>query len=216
MSSRKKRSYQSETRQTQAEQTKARILDAAKLLFQAKGFEDVKIEEIAKTANVSAPTVYALFQSKRGILRTLMDEALSPEQHATLVEQVGQEKSPKERLAITAKIARQLYDAERAQMDIFESASLLAHEFKELEQERERCRYERLRGGITRIAQENALAKGLSELKAHDIFWALTGRDMYRLFVLERGWTSDAYEKWLAQTLSKILLEDESNDMELK
>jgi AcrR family transcriptional regulator len=209
MSMREKRTYRSEARQAQAAQTKTRILEAAKILFKAKGFEGVKIEEIAQTADVSAPTIYALFQSKRGILRVLMDEALPPEQHAALVEQTAQETSPQARLAIAAKIARQLYDAERAQMDIFRGASLLAPELKELEQMREERRYERLRGGITRMVDEGSLAKGLTPSQAHDIFWAFTGRDMYRLLVIERGWSSDHYEQWLAQVLVKMLLATE-------
>lgn len=207
MSSRKKRIYHSETRQIKAVQTRHRILESAKILFQSKGFEDVTIEQMAQAADVSAPTIYGLFQSKRGVLRALMDEALPPEQHAALVEQAAQEQSPEKRLTITAKIARQLYDAERAQMEILRGASLLAPEFKELEQEREQRRYKRLEEGIKKLADENTLAKGLKVTRAHDILWAFTGRDMYRMFVVEQGWTSDEYEKWLAQLLVKTLLE---------
>jgi hypothetical protein len=32
-----------------------------------------------------------------------------------------------------------------------------------------------------------------------------TGRDIYRMFVLERGWSSDKYEEWLARTLIQAL-----------
>ena len=74
MSSGKKRIYHSETRQAQAVQTKRRILASAKYLFQSKGFEGLTIEELAQAAEVSAPTIYGLFQSKRGVLRALMDE----------------------------------------------------------------------------------------------------------------------------------------------
>jgi hypothetical protein len=28
-----------------------------------------------------------------------------------------------------------------------------------------------------------------------------TGRDIYRMLVLERAWSSDEYEKWLARSL---------------
>lgn len=206
MSSEKKRIYQSETRQAQAEQTRKRILNTAKTLFQSKGFEGVKIEELAQEAGVSAPTIYATFQSKRGILRILMDEALPPEQHAGLVEQATLSTSAQERLAITAKISRQLYDAERAQIDIFRGAALLTPELKELEQEREQRRYQRLDEGIKWIAAHNSLAQGLEVSKAHDICWVLTGRDMYRLLVIERGWSSDAYEEWLAEMLMKALM----------
>jgi len=35
---------------------------------------------------------------------------------------------------------------------------------------------------------------------------AYTGRDVYRMLVLERGWSSDEYESWLAATLIKALM----------
>ncbi len=207
MSSRKKRIYHSEARQAKAIQTRSRILASAKLLFQSKGFEGVTIEQIAHAADVSAPTIYSLFQSKRGILRALMDEALPPGQFEALVKEAMQEKSAKTHLALSAKIARQLYDAERAQMDLFRGASLLAPEFKELEKEREQRRYKRQEESVKRIVKEGALLKELSLSKARDILWAFTGRDMYRLFVIEQGWTSDEYETWLDQVLVKMLVE---------
>lgn len=207
MSSRKKRVYHSEIRQAQAGQTRSRILGAAKSLFQSKGFEGVTIEQIAQAADVSAPTIYSLFQSKRGVLRALMDDALPVDQFESLVEAAKQEKSAKAHLAISAKIARQIYDAERAQMDIFRGASILSPEFKELEKERELRRYTRQEESVNMIVKEGALLKGLTLSKARDILWAFTGRDMYRMFVVEQGWTSGDYEKWLAQVLVTTLLE---------
>src|SRR5438105_14314871 len=106
MSISKKRPYKSESRQTQSQQTKIRILASAKMLFESKGFEEVTIHEIAREAHVSAPCIYTIFQSKRGVLLGLMDEALSPAQHAALVEQVTREKCPQRCLEITATISR--------------------------------------------------------------------------------------------------------------
>lgn len=202
----KKRPYRSVTRNTQAAQTRGRILLSAKGLFESEGFEFVTIEKIAQAADVSIPTIYSLFQSKRGVLRALMDEALPTDQFKALVEMSIQEKSPKERLCISAKIARQMYDAERAQMDIFRGAAVLAPEFKELEKEKEMRRYNRQDVTIKAMAREKSLAKGLSLTKARDILWAFTGRDMYRMFVVEQGWTSEEYEKWLAQLLINTLM----------
>jgi AcrR family transcriptional regulator len=166
----------------------------------------VTIEKIAQSADVSIPTIYALFQSKRGVLRALMDEALPREQFDALVENSKQAKSPKARLRFSARIARQMYDAERAQMDIFRGASVLAPEFKELEKEREMRRYHRQEVTIQAMAEEKSLAKGLSVAKARDILWAFTGRDMYRMFVVEQRWTPEEYEKWLAQLLINSLI----------
>lgn len=207
MSEIKKRAYNSITRNAQAAQTRTRILASAKNLFELEGFEHVTIEKIAQAANVSVPTVYSLFQSKRGVLRALMDEALPTDHFNALVEKSIEEKSPKERLSISAKIARQMYDAERTQMSVFQGAAVLAPEFKELEREREMRRYKRQEVTIKAMVKEKSLAKGLSAAKARDILWAFTGRDMYRMFVIEQGWTSDAYEKWLAQLLIKTLIE---------
>ncbi len=203
----KKRIYNSEARDAQAAQTRSRILEAAKELFQTEGFDRVTIGKLAKAAEVSMPTIYAIFKSKRGVLQSLIDEALPPNQFWALVEDAKQEKSPKIRLGITAKMARQIYDAERELMDILRSASLVAPELKELEQEREKRRYERQGASVKTMMKEKSLAKGLSLAKARDILWALTGRDMYRMFVVERGWTPDEYEKWLAQLLVKSLLD---------
>lgn len=204
----KKRIYHSETRDAQAFQTRSQILEAAKVLFQAEGFDRVTIQKLAEAAQVSMPTIYAIFKSKRGVLQSLIDEAFPPEQHAALVHDLMQESSPKKRLRMTAKLARQIYDAERETIDILRGASVVAPELRELEQEREKRRYERQGESVRKMLQEKCLLQGLTLQKARDILWTLTGRDMYRLCVLERGWTSDEYEKWLAQLLVKSLLEE--------
>lgn len=206
MSNKKKRTYNSTSRSAQAALTRNRILMSARKLFQTNGFEGVTIEMLAQAAEVSMPTIYALFESKRGVLRALMDEALPPARFQALVEMVYQEKTPEGRLRLAAKISREMYDAEREQMALFQGASVLAPEFKAVEKEREERRYARQEKSLKKTADENALAKGLSFAKARDILWAFTGRDLYRMLVMEQGWSSDEYEQWLAQLLIKNLL----------
>lgn len=201
-----KRIYRSTTRKTRAAQTRERILASSRKLFEEEGFEYVTIENIAQSAEVSAPTVYSLFQSKVGVLRALIDEAFPSDKFEALVEESIMEQSPAKRLCISAKIARQIYDAERGQISIIRGASMLAPKLKELEHEREKRRYDRQEVTIKAMVKEKSLMKGLSEIKARDILWALTGRDMYRMFVIEQGWSSDEYEKWLSQMLIKMLI----------
>ena len=206
----KKRSYRSKTRDTQAAQTRADILKAAKKLFKIEGFDHVTISKLAKAAGVSMPTIYVLFKSKRGVLQSLIDDALPPEQFSALAEGSMQEKSAKKRLSITAKLARQIYDAELGLMDILRGAAVVAPEFKELEQEREKRRYERQGDYVKELMKEKSLAKGLTLQKARDILWVLTGRDLYHMLVVDRGWTSDEYEKWLSGLLVEALLESDT------
>lgn len=205
-----KRAYNSENRQAQALQTRNRILMKAKDLFAKEGFEGVTIDELAQNANVSTPTVYALFGSKRGILRSLMDEALPPEQYQALIDEALSTHDPRKVLLMGAKIARLMYDAEKTQMDFLRGASVISPEFKDLEHEREERRYHRLEPAIKII--EKALKPGLKREKARDIFWAFTGRDMYRLFVIERRWSSDDYEAWLGEHMMKSILKPEALD----
>ena len=206
----KKRSYNSASRQAQSQKTRNRILASAKMLFESKGFEQVTIEEIDCEAQVSPPSIYSIFQSKRGVLLGLMDEALPPEQFEALVEQGKKEKCPRKRLEITASLSRQLYDSEKTQLSFLRGASILDPVFKALEIERERRRYQRQKETVERLAREKALKDGLSVTRSRDIFWTFTGRDFYRMLVVERGWSSDEYEKWLAEMLIQTLLSNAS------
>ena len=203
-----KRTYNVENRKIQAQKTKSLILNAAKQLFQKKGFEEVTIEKIASDAGVAASTIYALFQSKTGVLRAVMDNALDPERYMellALVQKRKKETSVAKRLEVAAIFSRQIYDAETAQLGSLQNASILSPEFKKLEIEREKRRYERQQESFETMVKEHPLIKGLSKSKAQDILWAFTGRDLYRMLVLERGWSSDEYEKWLTQLLVKTL-----------
>lgn len=202
----KNRTYDSSSRQAQATQTRDRILETANALFEVHGFEGVKIDTIAKEAGVSTPTVYAQLQSKRGILKALLDQSLPPEQFEALVQQARNSGSAIEHLKITAKIARQLYDAEKAKIQFYQGSSMISPELKEIEQDMERRRYQRLEETINAIADECSLAEGLDTTKARDILWSFTGRDLYRMLVIEQNWPSDAYEEWLAKLLAQVIL----------
>lgn len=207
MSIPKKRPYNSEFRSAQSQKTKNRILISAKKLFESNGFEKVTIEEIARRAKVSPATIYALFQSKRGILLALMDSALSPQQYELLVQQGRNEKSPHRRLEIAACISRQLYDAEKMQLNLLRGALILDPVFKELEIERERRRYQRQEETIKIMAKEKMFNETFPLSKIRDILWAFTGRDIYRMLVFEQGWSSDEYEQWLGKLLIQTLLD---------
>lgn len=61
------RTYRSELRAEQAEETRARILDAA-LRVMATGLARLSVPAVAREAGVSVPTVYRHFGTKAGLL----------------------------------------------------------------------------------------------------------------------------------------------------
>jgi len=75
-----------------------------------------------------------------------------------------------------------------------------------IEQEKECGRYDAQGPTIALLVQSARLAPGLGEKEARDIFWTLTGRDIYRMLAIERQWSSDRYEKWLGNALVSVLV----------
>ena len=68
------RPYKLGQRQASTEQTRARILDAAReLLMASQGFSGFSIEAVARQADVARMTVYHQFGSKIGLLEALSD-----------------------------------------------------------------------------------------------------------------------------------------------
>jgi hypothetical protein len=85
-------------------------------------------------------------------------------------------------------------------------AGVVAPELANLEQQRERLRYEREEKEITFLRESGKLRTGLGHQAARDIFWMLTGGDVYRMLVREREWSPQKYEDWLGDALVKLLL----------
>jgi hypothetical protein len=113
---------------------------------------------------------------------------------------------PEIRLRLAAPIARQIHDTQSATFDLLRGAGVVAPELAKLEQQRECLRYERQERMIILLQEARRLQAELDYATARDIFWMLTSRDIYRMLVLERGWSSQKYQDWLADTLVRSLL----------
>src|SRR6516225_3855415 len=92
-----------------------------------------------------------------------------------------------------------------AYRDLVEQA-LNTEEPSALERERERRRFEAQKPMIDYLVQAGRLRPDLNAARAREILWALTGRELYRMLVVERDWDSDRYEEWLADLLVSALI----------
>jgi AcrR family transcriptional regulator len=202
-----RRAYKSLARQRQAHETRRRIIEATRQLLETKGYAGMTIEAVARQAEVSVQTVYAVFGSKTGILAELLNQATFGAEYENIVQQTLEEKDPETRLRGAARIARQIHDAQREGYDLLRGAGVVAPELASLEQERERIRYERQEQMIVSLRGAKRLRPDLSPRTARDILWTLTGGDIYRMLVRERGWSSEKYQDWLADTLVRSLLD---------
>jgi AcrR family transcriptional regulator len=200
------RSYKSLVRQRQAEDTRRRIVEATRHLLQTQGYAGMTIEAIARRAEVSAQSVYAIFKSKTGILLALLDQSTFGPSYEEVVHQALTAGDPETRLRLAAGVARQIRTAQSAVFDLMRGAGVVAPELAKMAQQRERLRYEKEESVITFLRKSGKLRPGLNHRVARDIFWMLTGGDVYRMLVRERGWSPQKYQDWLADTLVQCLL----------
>ena len=201
-----KRTYKSLIRQRQAGETRQRIVEATRQLLETAGYAGMTIEAVARKAEVSDQTVYAVFGSKTGILAELLNQTTFGADYEDIVRQTMEENDPETRLLGAARIARHIHDAQREGFDLLRGAGVVAPELARLEQERERIRYERQEQMIASLRSAKRLRPELSSRTARDILWTLTGSDIYRMLVRERRWSSQKYQDWLADTLVRTLL----------
>ena len=164
------------------------------------------IEAIARRAQVSAQSVYAIFKSKTGILTELLDQSTFGPDYDDAVRRALSADDAEARLRLAAPIARQIHDAQSATFDLLRGAGMVAPELAKLELQRESLRYERQERMIMSLRAAGRLRPELNDATARDIFWALTGRDVYRMLVRERDWSSQKYQDWLADILVSSLL----------
>jgi AcrR family transcriptional regulator len=212
LTEKKQRTYKSVTRERQAAETRRRIIGAADRLLRTKGFSGMTIEVVAKRAQVSVPTVYAVFQSKTGILTAILDQSMFGPDYDDVVRYARSAPDPETRLRRAAAVATQIRSAQSAAFELMRGAGVVAPELAKLEQQRERLRYGRAESVITYLRETGKLRTGLSHRTARDVFWMLTGGDVYRMLVRERGWSAQRYQGWLADTLVNLLLATDMHD----
>ncbi len=137
-------------------------------------------------------------------------EGLRAHQHERVIQEALATTDPEKRLRFAARIARGIYDAERTEIDLLRGAGVVAPEIAELERTREGIRYKAQAVMISFLRDAGRLRSDLTVEQARAILWTLTGREIYRMMVADRGWTSEAYENWLADLVVSALIRPKS------
>jgi AcrR family transcriptional regulator len=209
-----KREVPSEPRAGQARTRLARraVVDAARALFLERGYAATTIDAISARADVPAPTVYRLFASKLGILKSLLDTSIAGDDRPVAVPErpdvASLYKEPDARkllagfAAVTTTINARTNDVYRVLASAAGSDPAAAQLLGEIRQQRDQGQ-----GRIARsLARAKALKPGLRERDAADLIHGLMAPEVYGLFVGDRGWSADRYQQWLASTLVQQLI----------
>jgi len=189
------------------------VVDAARALFGERGYGGTTIEAISERADVPSATVYRLFGSKLGILKALLDVSIAGDDAAVAVpdrpavQAVFDTADPREQLSGFVGVTRDINSRAAPLYEILTSAARADPDAAALLAEYSRQRHEGQRRIARSLARRGALRADLRPREAEDIIHALMSPELYRLLVVERGWSTARYADWLRATLIEQLLD---------
>jgi len=187
------------------------VVAAARTLFLERGYAASTLEAISNLAEVPPATVYRLFASKIGILKALLDVSIAGDDEPVAVEDrptvvsLFAEPDPVLLLSgiagVTTAINQRTSDIYRVLVSAAGSDPAAAELLENLQQQRDSGQ----RQIVTALARNGSLRAGLEELDAMDLVHAIMSPEVYRLLVVDRGWTAEKYRRWLSTTLVQQL-----------
>jgi AcrR family transcriptional regulator len=198
------RTQNSPLRRAQAVATRARIIEAAAVVFATSGFERARIEDIAKEADVAYPTVYKAFGNKPALLTAAVTTAMSGgaetdiELQAWFQEQLDAPDAQTQ-LRLIARNARRLYDRAGRLLETVRIAAPVDETIAALWQAINDDRVKRSHATAKRLATKTRLRASVPATAR--TLWALTLPEVYVLQVHHGQLTPDQYEHWLADLL---------------
>ena len=200
-----RRPYSTKLRAEQAELTRQRVLDAARVLFVRDGYADVTMQAVASEARVAYQTVYSQFGNK---LQLALELCASEFPHigptvAQLVE-ARDRRDPEAWLRMMGTFARQLYEpcAEILRFMRQSGDASLIERYDEIQA----GRMHHLKDLGPQLEKSRRLRRGLTAGEAVELTWMLAGPETYEALVLGRGWKPQRFETWLNETLPTLVL----------
>lgn len=181
---------------------------AARDLFTSHGFAGTTVSAIAQRAQVTPQTVYAHFGSKGGIVGALLAQLEEDAKRAEWQQRIQSARGAPAKLRAFAGWTRAILSTSRSVI-VAASGAIGDPALTELQSLGAQHRRDALRALVSAMVSD--LRPGLTQRRAVDTAWLLTGVDLYLNATQGCGWTDAEYERWLTQCLVSALLGDGSH-----
>lgn len=207
-----RRSYHSPYRQEQARQTRLAILEAARPLLIEGGYAGTSMGDIALAAGVSVKTVEAIFGTKARLLTVLRDISVAGDDEAVPVaerawfQEMLAEPDARRQLALFARGSCRIKQRTAALNEVIRRAAQIDPEIEALWQRSQEQYAADQRVVAENLTAKEALRAQLDAVEAAEIIGLLNHPSVYYLAVVERAWSEERYEQWLADTFVQQLL----------
>jgi AcrR family transcriptional regulator len=205
-----KRSYSSARREAQARETRASILEAARLLFIAHGYAATTLQAIADQAGVAVQTVYAAFGSKRELMRQLIETAITGDDSPTPVTEsaeakaVAAEPDARLRAQLDAALSRAIVQRVGPIVRVAEEAAASDPELAAIMERVKAARRDEMLASASLLAGREGLR--LDQEEAAATLYVLYSPHVADMLMRDHGWTPQRYEAWLARMLLEAVI----------
>jgi AcrR family transcriptional regulator len=209
-----RRRYESPHRREQAAATRRKVIAAAQPLFLEHGYAGATMAAIARKAGVVVETVYRSFGSKAALFAAVVEAALAggveraevPVEERPAIAAIIAETDPAKQVALYAATQPGIHRRGGPLLRAVRDAAAVDPEVARVWSELEAWRYNGQGQMVGLLASRDALRDGLSIETATDLVYTLCSLAVHDLLVLERRWTSEQYERWLTDALTRELL----------
>lgn len=208
-----RRAYDATRRRVHSAGTRQRVLDVARTLFLELGYRATTIGAIAAQAEVNVDTVYELVGRKPIVLRELIEQAISGSDRAVVADERSYVRTmrasddPVEKLVIYAHAVRRI-QARMAPLHVaLRDASSTEPEAEEVWRAISERRAANMRMLVQDLKATGKLRRDLSINEAADVVWAMNSAELYVMLTGDRGWSPQRYERWLADSWCRLLLQ---------
>ena len=206
-----KRSYSSVRREAQARETRRSILDAAHELFVATGYAATTIQAIAERGGVAVQTVYAVFGSKRELLRQLIERTIAgdddplPITERTAAQSVAAEPDARRRAELDAALGRSIIERIAPIVRVAAEAAASDPELAAMMEAVKAARRQEMTAAVGILAGPDGIRVGQEEAAA--TLYVLYSPQVADMLLGDYGWSPERYEKWLARMILQAVLE---------
>ena len=198
-------------RAEKAQETRRRIIEAARELFVADGYGATNLQDVADRAGVAVQTIYFTFGNKRALLKELVDVTIAGDS-----EPVATMDRPWFTDAVAAATAGEMLAAYVAGssavlarvspiMRVLEAAVANDPEVAALWPQDEDLRYVVQRAAADALVTKPGARKGLTADEAADLLYGILSPELYLLFTRDRAWPHTRWLTWATQTLQTQL-----------
>lgn len=199
----------SSRRERQAAATHQDILMAARRLFAEHGYVATSMAAIAEEADTAVQTIYDSVGPKRSIMLALVAMAEGEAGVGEFRDRLFQTRDPRMALTLWVTMTRQFVERSADIVGALQSAAAAEPDVAAAYDEAKRNHQMGASWTGNLLERLDALAPGLTAQRAGAIIALLTWGTTWQELLHDHGWTLDACEAWMIESLTRLLLRDD-------